>query len=94
MKFELTHKRWSDGYLLTINRTELLKHYEENKAECLETLNAMIEMFCAPYCFEASISERALDGIVKGFTTTRKKFVLSISENEEGLEMYYIQIRR
>lgn len=93
MKFELTPN--GEGYyLLTVSRTELLKHYEEDKAECLKTLNAMIEMFCAPHCFETGISEKGLEGIVKGFTTTRKKFGLAIVENEKGLadlEMMYIR---
>lgn len=95
MKFELTPEQWADGYyLLTVSRTELLKHYEEDKAECLKTLNAMIEMFCAPHCFETGISEKGLESIVKGFTTTRKKFGLAIVENEKGLtdlEMMYIR---
>ena len=95
MKFELTPEQWADGYyLLTVSRTELLKHYEEDKAECLKTLNAMIEMFCAPHCFATGISEKGLEGIVKGFTTTRKKFGFAIVENEKGLadlEMMYIR---
>lgn len=95
MKFEITPEQWADGYyLLTVSRTELLKHYEEDKTECLKTLNAMIEMFCSPNCFGTRLSEKGLDGIVKGFTTTRKKFGLAIVENENGLpdlEMMYIR---
>jgi trimethylamine:corrinoid methyltransferase-like protein len=95
MKFELTRAKWAnDYYLLTVNRNELLKHYEKDKAQCLETLNAMIEMFCAPHCFEADISEQDLESIIKGFTTTRKKFGLTVAENEKGLarlEMMYIR---
>ena len=90
MKFELIPKRWADGYLLTISRTELLKHYEEDKAECLKTLNTVIEMFCAPYCFHTEISEMRLETIIKGFTTTLKKLGLAIDENEESLELMYI----
>lgn len=97
MKFEITPEQWAGGYyLLTVSRTELLKHYEEDKAECLKTINAMIEMFCAPHCFRTGISEKGLEDIVKGFRTTLKKFGLAIIENEKGLadlEMMYIRKR-
>ena len=32
----------------------------------------------------------ALETIIKGFTTTRKKLGLAIDENEESLELMYI----
>ena len=87
MKFELTPNE-EGYYLLTISRTEFLKHFNADRELCLELINGIIEMFCAPWCFETSISATALENIAGNFTTSRKKFGFTI--NDGKLEMMYL----
>lgn len=94
MKFEIKPHKQSDYYFLTISKTELLKHYENNKDECFWTLNGIIEMFCAPQCFEIFMHEEELEDIVKGFKTTHKKLGFFITHDEKGhrtIGMMYIR---
>ena len=47
-------------------------------------LNGIVEMFCAPQCFEIYISEKVWDDIVKGFKATTKKLAFFITEDDKG----------
>lgn len=99
MKFELNRKEFSEypdipEYIVTIKRTEFLKHYEEEPEKLLEELNYLIEMFCSPNCFCKSLSEKALHNIAKNFKTTYREFFLEIVDNEKGqpdLQMGYVR---
>lgn len=103
MKIEVRRTEFISPYLaddeyyeIYITRKQFMSEYEDDKEECLRTMQQIAEMYTSPHCFESSLSKDEIDGIYQYLAEHKstKGIVFQIVEKDsysQGLKIYIVK---